>query len=513
MNRRITILMAICFVVGSFNMQAQEKWPVITPGVNLDFSTTEVNKVGYDPGFIEAFDEAGFKSVRYFVKHGQDPIVYKEAIDNALERGLTVVLVAFSAKTNGKEKFVKFWKDYAEFYKMYPKELIFELMNEPQMAGHPNAEKLREAGHKHPWIDEEAKVVMDWIGEAVVAIRATNPTRVLAIGGMGHNNVRYIKYVSSEYLDYKLPDDSGFDEDKNIWGVFHLYVPSGWSHSGKPVSLNQVNPDWRNEVVDNLDETVEWSKKHKKKVILTEWGTRMYNDHEDIKTYFKFMVDETAKRGIEWMQYCGVFHNSWDFALYSSEKGWDETAEFVEALTGVYPTVVPPTSQINNSSFELDADHWYSTEQVNITSVDGQGVNGSRAMRCMVAFIEPNDPVIYQQTPPDWKFPVKDGMLQLRKGNTYDISFYAKTTGYRTKLSVQLGVAPDNEEILWTSDQIEINTELTKYEFTYTHDSETLDDVRFSFIFTDRHSEIILDDIKLSGTRPEYKKSIHLPKN
>ncbi|MBL4643281.1 MAG: carbohydrate binding domain-containing protein, partial [Flavobacteriaceae bacterium] len=113
----------------------------------------------------------------------------------------------------------------------------------------------------------------------------------------------------------------------------------------------------------------------------------------------------------------------------------------------------------------------------------------------------------------DWKFPVKDGMLQLRKGNTYDISFYAKTTGYRTKLSVQLGVAPDNEIILWTSNKIEINTELTKYEFTYTHDSETLDDVRFSFIFTDRHSEIILDDIKFSGTRPEYKKSIHLPKN
>ena len=507
MKQKIVINMVSLFLSLIATLNAQNDWPIITPGVNLDFTTTEVNKVGYDPGFLEAFDEAGFKSVRYFVKHGQHPIVYKQAVDDALERGLTVVLVAFSAKTNGKEQFVKFWKDYAEFYKMYPSELVFELMNEPEMAGHPNAEKLKVAGYKHPWTDAEAKVVMDWIGEAVVAIRASNPTRVLAIGGMGHNNVRYIKYVSSEYLDYKLQDGSGFDDDKNIWGVFHLYVPSGWSHSGRPVTLKEVNPDWKKEVIKKLDETVEWSKKHDKKVILTEWGTRMYNNFEDIKTYYKFMVKQTKKRDIEWIQYCGVFHNSWDFALYSSEKGWDETAEFVEALTGIYPTVVPPTSQINNSSFELDTDHWYSTEQVNISSIDGEGVNGSRAMRCMVAFIKPSDPVVYQQTPPNWKFPVKDGLLQLRKGNTYNISFYAKTTGYRTKLSVQLGEAPDNKEILWTSDQIELDTELTKYEFIYTHKLESLDDIRFSFIFTDRHSEVIIDDVKFRGTRPEYKKN------
>tara|TARA_Y200000002_G_scaffold187550_1_gene154831 strand:+ start:3110 stop:4651 length:1542 start_codon:yes stop_codon:yes gene_type:complete len=506
MNKRIIFLIASWFLIASFSMQGQEDWPLITPGVNLDFSTTEVNKTGYDSGFVEAFDEAGFKSVRYFVKHGQDPIVYKQAVDNALERGQTVVLVAFSAKTNGKEKFIKFWKDYAEFYKMYPKELIFELMNEPEMAGHPNAEKLSVAGYKHPWTDEEAKVVMDWIGEAVVAIRATSPTRILAIGGVGHNNVRYIKYVSSKYLDYKLPDGSGFDEDKNIWGVFHLYVPSGWSHSGRPVTLNQVNPDWRKEVVKNLDQVVSWTKKQNKKVILTEWGTRMYNDHKDLKKYFNFIVKETKNRDIEWMQYCGVFNNSWDFALFSSEKGWDETADLVEILTGISPTVVPPTSQINNSSFEMDVDHWYSSEQVNITSVDGQGVKGSRAMRCNVAFTKPNPPYIYQQTPSNWKFPVKDGMLQLRKGNTYDISFYAKTTGYRTKIGVQLGLAPDNEVILWDSDIIEINTELTKYQFTYTHTAGSEEDVRLSFIFSDRHSEIILDDIKFRGTRPEYAK-------
>ena len=504
MKIKIILIVIISLFIGMHSSYAQESWPVITPGVNLDFTTTEVNKVGYDPGFYEAFHAAGFKSIRFFVKHGQKPQVYKKAIDDALDKGFTVVITAFSAKTNGKENFVDFWRTYGEFYKMYPRELIFELMNEPEMAGHPNAAKLKVAGHKHKWTDAESKVVMEWIGEAVIAIRESNPTRILAIGGMGHNNVRYIKYVSSEYLDYKLADGTGFDEDKNIWGVFHLYVPAGWSHSGRPVTLKQINPDWKKEVKENLDETVKWSKQQNKKVILTEWGTRMYNDYEDMKTYFKFMVDETAKRDIEWIQYCGVFNNSWDFALYSSEKGWDETAELVEILTGVHPTVVPPTSQIINSGFDIDTDHWYTTEQVTLGTADGQGVNGSRAMRCQVAFIKPNDPVVYQQTPSNWKFPVKAGMLQLRQGNTYTISLYAKTTGYKTKLSVQLGVAPDNETILFTSEKIEINTELTKYEFMYKHDTETVEDARFSILFTDRHSEIILDDIKLRGKRPYY---------
>ena len=152
----------------------------------------------------------------------------------------------------------------------------------------------------------------------------------------------------------------------------------------------------------------------------------------------------------------------------------------------------------------MDVDHWYSTEQVSIGTADGQGVNGTRAMRCMVAFVKPKIPAIWQQSPPKWKWKQQGGMIQLRKGISYNISFYAKTPVNKTKLSVQLGVAPDNEPVLWKSEQVEINTELTKYEFTYTHESKSVEDVRFSILFTERHSEIILDDIKFRGTRPEY---------
>lgn len=499
------LLIAALWLTGILNSFSQENWPNIGPGINLDFSPTEVNKVGYDQNYYEAFQSAGFESVRLFVRHGNGPEYYKDAVDDALTRGLTVVLVAFSTHTNGKENFVNFWKNYAEFYKMYPKELVFELMNEPEMAGHPNAEELSKILHHHPWTDAQAKVVMDWIGEAVIAVRATNPTRLLAIGGVGHNNVQYLKYVSAEYLDYKLPDGTGFNEDKNIWGVFHLYRPMGFSHSPDYVKLEDVNPKWKKEVSENLDTVVKWSEEHGKKAFLTEWGTRMYNDHKDIQKYSEYMVEQTKKRDIDWMYYCGVFNNSWPFALYSSESGFEETEGIVEALTGVVPTVVPPTNQINNSTIDLDVDHWQSTHQISVASADGQGVNGSRAMRVQVSFIHPEKPAVFQQTPSNWQWKTKGGMIQLRKGNTYKISFYAKAAVNKTKLGVELGVAPDNETILYTSEKVAIDTELTKYEFTYKHETETVDDARFSIFFTERHSEIILDDIKMSGTRPEYR--------
>jgi hypothetical protein len=65
-----------------------------------------------------------------------------------------------------------------------------------------------------------------------------------------------------------------------------------------------------------------------------------------------------------------------------------------------------------------------------------------------------------------------------------------------------LGHAPDNDPVLWTSEPVEINKDLLKYDFTYVHDTESVENARFTIKFGDRHSEVILDDIKMVGTRP-----------
>ena len=78
-------------------------------GINTDFTSTEVNKVAYDRGFYIAFKEAGFDSVRFFIKQGWDPAFYQPAIDDALELDLKVVVVPFTMFCWGFENLLNWW--------------------------------------------------------------------------------------------------------------------------------------------------------------------------------------------------------------------------------------------------------------------------------------------------------------------------------------------------------------------------------------------------------------------
>ncbi|MBC9888661.1 MAG: hypothetical protein F7B06_02170, partial [Opitutae bacterium] len=58
--KKIAVLIPIISLFSLALSQASEYWPVIGQGVNLDFSTTEVNKIGYDPAYYDVFKAAGF---------------------------------------------------------------------------------------------------------------------------------------------------------------------------------------------------------------------------------------------------------------------------------------------------------------------------------------------------------------------------------------------------------------------------------------------------------------------
>jgi hypothetical protein len=117
-------------------------------------------------------------------------------------------------------------------------------------------------------------------------------------------------------------------------------------------------------------------------------------------------------------------------------------------------------------------------------------------------------PSFYQQYEPDWKFRVRGNVqankytIQLREGSVYRISFHARCEAGTARLQIQLGHAPHNEPVIWTSGEIPIDSRLQKYELEYEHDVTSVGNVRFSFIFLDRHSEVVLDQIELRGRRP-----------
>jgi hypothetical protein len=49
-------------------------------------------KVLYEPAQYDAVKAAGFQSVRFYVVAGRDPAIYKSRMEDALDRGLAVVI-------------------------------------------------------------------------------------------------------------------------------------------------------------------------------------------------------------------------------------------------------------------------------------------------------------------------------------------------------------------------------------------------------------------------------------
>ena len=483
------------------NFTESNKALTLGSGVNTDFTTTEVNKVAYDKGFYIAFKDAGFDSVRFFIKQGWCPEFYRPAVDDALKLGLKVVLVPFSMYCWGKGHLVQWWGEVAEYYKDYPAELVFEVMNEPKMAGHS---------------DGEESETMHWYGACIQEIRKSNPTRLLAVGGPHFNGVEFLtEYVTPEYLSYTLEDGTGFADDPNIWGVFHCYHPKSFTHGAIDQDINKDHPNWKQIIIADLEEANAWSKKHNKRIYLSEWGTRLNHKKKYVEEYTAFVVTELAKRNIEWSYYCGVFNNAWPYGLFNSEWGFAGVEEIVRNLTGKEPPKeVPPTNQIVNSDFMLDLTDWNTSEYAIMGTADEQGVDGTRAIRVHVPFTYEPDigrkiiPSLYQQYEPDWKFRVMGKeqankyTIQLRENRVYDISFHARCEVGTARFQLQLGQAPDNEPIIWTSEEIRVDSTLNKYEIKYQHSIPSVHNVRFSFIFLDRHSEIILDQIELRGHKP-----------
>jgi hypothetical protein len=90
-------------------------------------------------------------------------------------------------------------------------------------------------------------------------------------------------------------------------------------------------------------------------------------------------------------------------------------------------------------------------------------------------------PSLYQQYEPDWKFRVKGKVqankytIQLRENSLYGISFYARCEVGSARLQIQLGHAPDNDPVIWTSEEITIDSTLKKYELEYEHAASSVD--------------------------------------
>jgi endoglucanase len=281
-----------------------------------------VNVLGYDPYWTDAgkrrfewrhFDEihrAGFDFVRVNLqafKHmdAQNRLEpawltkLDDVVREAQRAGLGVILDEhdFDACSSDlvlcRQKLPAFWEQVAPRFANAPRNVAFELLNEPH-------EKL------------DAGTWNTVFAELLTVVRQTNPTRIVVVGPTSWNSFK-------ELPTLQLPNDP------NLLVTFHYYEPFHFTHQGASWAGDVKNLHgitWgsaadRAAVAADFDQVAAWSKANNRPVLLGEFGAyEKSGTPENLRVAYTAAVRSEAERhGFGWgyWQFEGDFI-AWDMA-------------------------------------------------------------------------------------------------------------------------------------------------------------------------------------------------------
>ena len=208
--------------ITAHDTRADEAVKLFQHGVNLgDYleAGRRWRKISISPDDIAQMKKEGFDHVRVPIGWHQyagpapdyalDPQIFSLAdfvATNALQDKLAVMINIhhFDAldqnPTNATAEFLAIWKQVAAHYQKFPKELVFELDNEP---------------HDHA----TAELMNPIYAQAIEEIRKTNPDRTLVVEPAGWGSVAQLKNLV-------LPPD------ENVIVSVHCYDPFPFTHQG-----------------------------------------------------------------------------------------------------------------------------------------------------------------------------------------------------------------------------------------------------------------------------------------
>lgn len=296
-----------------------------------------VNIIGYDPFWksqdkarmqekhFKRIKEAGFDNVRLVMMPFRfslndtdftiDSVFFSKldwVVKQSLKNKLMVIVDFHEHNAMGKNpignkaKFLAMWKQIGSHCKNYPKEVLFEICNEPNMK---------------PEIWNELNI------EAHTILRESNPNRTIIWGPINGNQIKHLK-------DLNMPE-----KDRNIIVAIHYYSPIQFTHQGAPWSVKNKNLsgiEWTNtemeqQAVDaDFDVAEKWSKTYKRPITLGEFGAYEKADMPSRVCWTNYIAREAEKRGWSW----SYWQFDSDFIVYDIDK--DQWVEPI--LNALIPT-------------------------------------------------------------------------------------------------------------------------------------------------------------------------------
>jgi endoglucanase len=282
---------------------------------------------------FEAIKRAGFKSVRIPIRwsaHGGekppytiDPTFFQRidwAVDQALAQKLAVVINVHHYEGMERDpnkhlpRLVGLWRQIAEHYRNQPRQVIFEILNEPNS-------KLT---------DERWQQAMP---QVLAAIRESNPRRGVIIGPAGWNSIDHLGKLH-------LPE-----ADRNLIATVHYYSPFHFTHQGAPWAKGSdkwKGTTWTNTPQEqavlrkDFEKAAAWASKHKRPLFLGEFGAYSAAPMDSRAQWTTAVAREAERHGMSWAY--------WEFAAgfgaYNQEtRTW--RAPLLKALVEV--DVLRPT--------------------------------------------------------------------------------------------------------------------------------------------------------------------------
>lgn len=318
----------------------------------------------------------------------------QSVVDLFLEKGLHVVInmhhhdALFTDPTGQKERFLAQWKQIAEYFKEYPDQLLFEILNEP------NGQLT-------------SKLWNEFAANALTEIRKTNPKRTILIGTADWGGIGGLSQL-------QLPDDD------HIIATIHYYNPFEFTHQGAEWSNMQHIKEvkWYDSKVERatihseFEAVKKFSETHQIPIHIGEFGA-----------YNKADIDSRVR----WTTYLARWFEEQEF----SWAYWEFSAGF-----GIYnpstQTVLQPLvdALLSNPIPEPAQTHYTSIYKSDFSnSTDGWALYptapGKATLSAKNNQLEVN---IQSKGNETWHIqPTKTG-IPLEKGAMYELSFTAKAT-------------------------------------------------------------------------------------
>jgi endoglucanase len=236
------------------------------------------------------------------------------AVKNATQNGLMVILDFHEFGAMGedpeanKEKFLAFWRQLAAHCQAAPPQVLFEILNEPNKKLTPQL-----------W--------NEYLREALVLIRAQNPTRTVVVGPGFWNGIDHL-------AELELPEG-----DRDLIVTVHYYKPMEFTHQGAAWANQRDKTgiawngtaDERQAVKADFAKAVAWAKAHNRPVFLGEFGAYDKGPMDSRVRYTDCVARTAESLGWSW----AYWQFDSDFILWDMKRdAWVEP---------ILHALIPPT--------------------------------------------------------------------------------------------------------------------------------------------------------------------------